>query len=100
MKQIKKFKNISGFPVVLSYIDTNMIQKEIVVYNQVEINLDENIDEIIIHNRLYDNMLKYEWIKAKYDSFDICKLLFEKLEIYISDFSLKIIGNKYTLIKN
>ena len=100
-----KFQNISGFPVVASCTDINSNQQEIVIFNGQEVNLTEITDKVILHNRLFDNILKYKWIVAGYDSFDIGTFSKNALpsgknsEMYVSEFLIEFNGNKFIFRK-
>lgn len=89
-----KFRNNFELPVVLSYVDTDSNNVEKVISNGVEFNF-ESIGIVIIHNKLYDNMLRYKWIKAGYNkSFDIAEFSQDKIEIFNSDFNVEFVNGK------
>lgn len=99
MSNIKfKIKNKSGFPIVISFQDIHNKQYEYVIYNAELVNLLEVNSDVIIHNRLYDNALKYQWIKAGYNSIDIGKINKKNSEIYVSEFFIHFDQNENTFI--
>jgi hypothetical protein len=87
-----KFRNNSFLPVVLSYLSDDGKRIERVVNHGVAFDFHSN-DQIIVHNDLYDNMYKYEWLKRNYHIGDVANFSLDGSQIYISDFDIKIDGN-------